>query len=177
MTHEIVYECLKSLENDKLKTAVLKRTDVFVIEEIGLFSCQIFSALDSILQFLMDNTLPFGGKLLMSCGDSKQLPPVTGQPIWSSVQSCTIMQVIVFKADVRAQDPNLCWINDQCRRDLNEDEADAVGNMVSSKCRFVSDWSQVPDTAVRIVSTRAAEETVMEEFLSRTRYYGLFGSR
>ena len=107
MSHEIVHECLKQLETDPLKTAVIKRTDVFLFEDIGLFSAQIFSASDFILQFLMRNCLSFGGKLLISCGDAKQLPLVTGQPIWSSVQMCTIMQIIVLKANVRAQDTNL----------------------------------------------------------------------
>ena len=166
ISHEIVHDCIKNLGNDPLKTAVIKRTDVFLIEEIGLFSAQIFTALDSILQFLMGNSLSFGGKLLISCGDAKQLPPVTGQPIWSSVQMCTIMQIIVFKADVRAQDPNLRWINDQCRRDLNEEQAALVADIVIENCTFVSDWKHVPENAVRIVSTRAAEEKVMDEFLS-----------
>jgi hypothetical protein len=32
-------------------------------------------------------------------------------------------------------------------------------------CTFVDDWSRVPDTAVRIVSTKKAEEQVMKDFL------------
>ena len=53
MSHEIIHDCLKNLEKDPLKTAVIKRTDVFFIEEIGLISSQMFTALDSILQYLM----------------------------------------------------------------------------------------------------------------------------
>ena len=166
MSHEIFHDCLKTLEKDPLKTAVIKRTDVFFFEEIGLFSSQIFTALDSILQFLMGNSLPFGGKLLISCGDSKQLPPVTGLPVWSSVQMCTIMEIIVFKADVRARDPDLKWLNDQCRRDLTEQEASDVADVVLQSCSFVPDWKDIPDGAVRIVSTREAEKAVMDEFLA-----------
>ena len=42
MSHEIIHECIKNLETDPMKTAVIKRTDVFINEEIGLFSTQIF---------------------------------------------------------------------------------------------------------------------------------------
>ena len=76
------------------------------------------------------------------------------------------MDVIVFKSDVRARDPNLRWLNDKCRQNLNDDEVDAVADMVMEHCTFVDDWKNVPENAVRIVSTRAAEQTVMEEFLS-----------
>ena len=65
-----------------------------------------------------------------------EITPVSGQPIWSSVQMCTVMQIIVFKADVRAQDPNLKWINDQCRRDLNEQEAHAIADNGSAALRI-----------------------------------------
>ena len=42
VSHAIVYDCLKNLERDPLKQAVLKRTDVFIYEEIGLLSSQVF---------------------------------------------------------------------------------------------------------------------------------------
>lgn len=34
------------------------------------------------------------------------------------------------------------------------------------ECSFADDWRQVPDTAVRIVPTKKAEEKVMKEFLA-----------
>ena len=166
VSHAVVSECLSKLEKDPLKLAVTKRTDVFVHKEISLLSSQTFGALDSILQFVMQNTLPWGGKLLISSGDAKQLPPVSGQPIWSSTFVCTSMDVIVFKSDVRARDPNLRWLNDQCRRDLDAVESAAVADRLVAHCRVAADWSLVPDNAVRIVSTRAAEQAVMEQFLA-----------
>ena len=166
LAHQIAQDCLKSLEKDPLKEAVVKRTDVFIYEEIGMLSTQTFCALDSLLQIIMGNTLPWGGKLLISSGDAKQLPPVSGQPIWSSVHMCTLMDVIVFKGDVRATDPNLRWLNDQCRRNLDAVESAAVADRLLTHCAVAADWSEVPENAVRIVSTRAAEQAVMEQFLA-----------
>jgi hypothetical protein len=166
VSSEIAHDCLKNLENDPMKKLLITRTDVFFFEEIGLLSAQIFCALDSVLQILINNLLPWGGKLLISSGDAKQLPPVSGQPIWSSVHMCTVMAVVVFNTDVRARDVHLRWLNDQRRRQLTLAEAIAVADIVLAHCRFVPEWIDVPDSAVRIVSIRAAENDTMEQFLS-----------
>ena len=165
-SQDIVNGCVKRLDADPLKRTMLRRTDVFVFEEIGLLSAEYFVALDGILRLIMNSNLPWGGKLLLSCGDAKQLPPVDGTMIWASVNMCTMMDVFVFKADVRARDINLRFLNDQCRRVLTEDECNAACDVVMRECTFERDWSTVPDIAVRIVSTKAAELTVTEEFLA-----------
>jgi PIF1-like helicase len=96
-SQDIVNDCLRRLERDTSRREMLKRTDVFIFEEIGLLSAEYFVALDAVLRVLMANGLPWGGKLLLSCGDAKQLPPVEGTMIWSSVNMCTMMEVFVFK--------------------------------------------------------------------------------
>jgi hypothetical protein len=115
---------------------------------------------------IVANSLPWGGKLLIFSGDAKHLPPISGQPLWSSIQMCTVMNVVMFTVDVRARDTVLKWLNDQCRRQLTADDAAATVDTILSQCRFVDDWTSVPDDAVRIVSTRAAEQVVMEQFLA-----------
>jgi hypothetical protein len=163
--HNISSSCLRQLQQDPLKEVMLKRTDVFVFEEIGLLSAEYFAALDNILRAVMGNSLPWGGKLLLSCGDSKQLPPIDGRPIWGCINMCTMMEVFVFTTDVRARDPKLRWLNSECRRELNADECKAVAEVVLTECQFVPDWTHVPDVAVRIVPTKAAELKVVEQFL------------
>jgi AAA domain len=69
----VAYRCLASLDKDPLRKAMIIRTDVFVFEEIGLLSSEYFVALDHVLRILMENSLPWGGKLLMSNGDHRQL--------------------------------------------------------------------------------------------------------
>jgi hypothetical protein len=77
-----------------------------------------------------------------------------------------MMQVVVFKADVRALDPQLRWLNAQCRRSLTEDECKTVADVVLLNCRFSPDWDSVPEDAVRIVPTKKAEKTIIEKYLS-----------
>ena len=127
-TQDIVNGCLQRLERDPAKKTMMRRTDVFIIEELGLISSEYFVALDSILRIIMGNSLPFGGKLVMASGDCKQLPPVEGTMIWASLNLCTMMDVFVFKADVRARDSHLKYLNSECRRQLNEGECKRAAN-------------------------------------------------
>jgi len=166
VTHTVAFDCLKNLDLDKSRKLLLKRTDVFVVEEIGLISAQIFATLDIVLQHLMQNTQPWGGKLLLCTGDARQLPPISGHPVWSSINMCTMMNVVLFTTYVRARDDDLRWINDETRRTLTTVEAERVAQFIVAKCTMVNDWSDVPGDAVRIVSTRAAEEMVMHQYLS-----------
>jgi hypothetical protein len=88
-----------------------------------------------------------------------------GRPIWCSMNMCTMMKVFIFTTDVRARDPNLRWLNSECRRSLTEPERRAVADMVLAQCRFEDTWSTVPEYAVRIVPTREAERAVVNEYL------------
>jgi Helitron helicase-like domain at N-terminus/PIF1-like helicase len=165
-SHGLAASCLSNLEKDPLRSALLKRTDVFVFEEIGLLSAEYFAAIDNVLRYLTGNSSPMGGKLFLSCGDSKQLPPIDGRPIWGSLNMCTMMDVFVFSCDVRARDDEtLQRLNSDCRRPLSAVECTTLADTVLRECRFEPDWSSVPDIAVRIVPTKAAEMNVMEEFL------------
>jgi hypothetical protein len=131
-----------------------------------LLSAEYFSAIDNVLRYLTGNASPMGGKLFLSCGDSRQLPPIDGHAIWGSLNMCTMMDVFIFNCDVRArEDEALQRINSDCHRELTESECSALADTVLNECRFEPDWSSVPDTAVRIVPTKAAEASVMEEFL------------
>jgi predicted GIY-YIG superfamily endonuclease len=165
-SHGIATDCLGRIRRDPVKMLMLKRTDVFVFEEIGMLSAEYFAALDNILRVTMGNSLPWGGKLLMCCGDAKQLPPIEGRPVWACTNMCTMMDVYVFTADVRARDPHLQWLNDKCRRQLSNDDCEAVAEVVLRECRFEQTWANVPELAVRIVSTKAAEQQVLDEFLA-----------
>jgi hypothetical protein len=165
--HKFASVCLAKLRMDPMKEALIKRTDVFIFEEIGLLSAEYFTAIDTVLKVLMCCSAPMGGKLFLSCGDCKQLPPIDGRPLWSSLNMCTMMHVFVFQCDVRARgDAILQRLNSDCRRTLTAAECRSVAEIVVRECRIVPDWSCVPDEACRIVSTKAAEMKVMEEFLS-----------
>jgi hypothetical protein len=160
VTTNIAYECLNALERDSLKKFVIKRTDLFFIEETGMLSKQLCAALDTVLQVIIGNSQPWGGKLVIFIGDAKQLPPISDQPVWSAPVMSTIMKVIVFMSNVRARDLDLRYLNEQCRCSFSAAEADTVADNALSRYTVVPTWVNVPDDAVRVVSTRAVESDI-----------------
>ena len=54
----------------------LRQVAVFLIDEVTMAHVQWLVAMDTCLQGLMANTLPFGGKVVVFAGDFRQLPPV-----------------------------------------------------------------------------------------------------
>lgn len=101
-----------------MKMLLIKRSDVYVFEGIDILSVQVFHAFDMVLQIVMENSLQWTGKLLICNDDVKELLPISGQSIWSSIQMCTVINVVVFTVNVRASNYILRWLNDQCRRQL-----------------------------------------------------------
>jgi predicted GIY-YIG superfamily endonuclease len=158
--------CMTALNKDPMKKFLIQRTDVFVFEEIGMLSAEYFAAVDNVLRAVVGSHLPWGGKLLLCCGDSKLLPPLEGRPIWASLNMSTMMDVFIFLVDVRAEDPRLRWLNSECRREFTmAEECRRFANVILESCHFVADWAKVPEMAVRLVPTKTAEVRMTDEFL------------
>ena len=60
---------------------LLSQIDVFIFQEIGLVSSEIYSIIDSAMKYLIDNDLSMGGKLVLANRDPHQLSSVTGRLI------------------------------------------------------------------------------------------------
>ncbi|KAF4524204.1 hypothetical protein B566_EDAN013323 [Ephemera danica] len=58
------------------KASALREAHVLINDEISMFQKEAFHIVDEILQAIMNNNKPFGGKLLIVSGDFKQLLPV-----------------------------------------------------------------------------------------------------
>ena len=54
----------------------LEKTDVLIIDEISMLTPTLFSKLDVLFRMARQSSDPFGGVLLIMCGDFTQLPPV-----------------------------------------------------------------------------------------------------
>ncbi len=69
----------KHIKNMKDTTRVLRMQTtlkIIYIDEVGMLSKDHMTFLNDILQFIKDNTKPFGGVQLVLCGDVMQLPPI-----------------------------------------------------------------------------------------------------
>jgi ATP-dependent DNA helicase PIF1 len=55
----------------------LNDPDIVIIDEISMVNSEIIDLLDQIFRKATKNDKPFGGKIVVFCGDFLQLPPVT----------------------------------------------------------------------------------------------------
>lgn len=65
-----------TLKLKKEKILLLKAVDIFIVDEISMVRSDIFEKISKILQIIMKNTKPFGGKRFVLFGDLYQLPPI-----------------------------------------------------------------------------------------------------
>ena len=59
---------------------VLIRAALLIVwDEVSMLSREILEALDRLLRVIMDTNVPFGGKVIVTVGDMRQLPPVDAE--------------------------------------------------------------------------------------------------
>jgi DNA replication protein DnaC len=162
-----IKSCVQSLYQHPMKLAKLVQTDIFFIDEIGMFNSEQFSIFDKVLQLIMNSRKPFGGKLVLASGDCLQLPPINGHSLWLSTYLLTCFQLYALKEYVRAEgDANLRLILKMFRKsEITNEEVELVWQLIESNCRFVSSWDEVPDMALRIVATKKARKKATNNFL------------
>ena len=162
---------VRKLKRNGQKMVLLQRNDVFLIEEAGLISAEIFAILDSAMREINNIDSPFGGKFLMISGDPLQLPPPQGMPFWTSIHIIPSFKVHTLKEYVRAAgDPLLQEVLSLMRNErLSHEELERIIEIVKQECNFVGDWKDIPNDAMRVVSTRKAEQVVINEFLESKR--------
>ncbi|KAF4689592.1 hypothetical protein FOZ60_001490 [Perkinsus olseni] len=153
--------CIVNLSYKPDLLLTLRRIDVWCIDEIGLISAETFSILDLVLQHVKDNTLPFGGCLVLGTGDMLQLNPSTGRPLWVSPHVLTTFTVIPLKHMVRAAgDGNLMRCLDILRQPFITDEnLLQITDLIEENCRFVPTFADVPFNTgtIRLFSRKIAE--------------------
>ena len=64
--------------SDDCYTRIWLMFQVFILEEIGLVSAEMFAVMDLVLRRLRESPVPFGGIFLLGSGDPLQLPPIKG---------------------------------------------------------------------------------------------------
>ena len=165
---------LGTLAKNPLKMEALCRIQVFILEEIGLVSAEMFAIMDLVLRRLRASPVPFGGIFVLASGDPLQLPPVEGMPIWCSRHLFTTFRVFVLHQYVRcALDRDLRRLITILRQMVVTDqECTEFSDIITRRCfprHFVPDWEDVPPAVLRVLSTRKAVATAVADYLRRKR--------
>ncbi|CAG0890579.1 unnamed protein product [Cyprideis torosa] len=160
-------DCIRNLTKNPIKLLILQRTNVFIFEEIGLVSAEMFAVLDSVMKYVMSCDLPFGGKLVIANGNHVQLQPIEGRPFWMSTHFMMSFDAIVLKEYVRmANDPTLQNILQLLRKSvICGEERKQVLDAIDNHCEFVDSWNQVPSARMRVLTTKKAQENINSKFL------------
>ena len=147
---------------------------VFILEEIGLVSAEMFAIMDLVLRRLRETPVPFGGIFLLGSGDPLQLAPVEGIPIWCSCHLLTTFRVFMLHEYVR------CAVDRDLRRlitimrhmDVTDQESTEFCEIITRRCsrrQLVPDWKDVPPAVLRVLPTRKAVATAVADYLRRKR--------
>jgi hypothetical protein len=154
-----------------LKLLILQRVTLFVIEEIGLISSETFGVMDTVMKYVMDNDLPFGGKLVIANGDPVQLEQIMGRPFWISTHLMMSFDIICLKKYVRmANDETLQDVLELMRSPtINEVGRSFITDAIEANCQFVSNWKDVSSDRMRVLTTKKAERAIIAEFLDEKR--------
>jgi len=98
--------------NKKLQKK-LEKCKVIVIDEISMLHQKQLNLVNEILQYTNDNSLPFGGKQMVLCGDFFQLPPI-GNHFEKSRDKFAFMGSSWVEAEF-----NICYLTEQFRQSAN----------------------------------------------------------
>ncbi|CAG0901418.1 unnamed protein product [Cyprideis torosa] len=164
-------DCIRNLAKNPMKLLILQRTNVFVVEEIGLVSAEMYGVLDTVMKYVMSNDLPFGGKLVIANGDHVQLEPILGRPFWMSTHLMISFDIMVLKKYVR-------MANDQTLQDvlqllrsctISGEDRKRVVDAIKARCEFVENWNNVPSERLRVLTTKKAQAAINDKYLQEKR--------
>ncbi|XP_052164729.1 uncharacterized protein LOC127781722 [Oryza glaberrima] len=124
-------------------TDLLRRASLIIWDEAAMTKRQAVETLDRSLQDIMDNTLPFGGKVIVFGGDFRQVLPVVTRGTRAQITDATLQRSYLWKNirkislshNMRAQsDP---WFSDYLLR---------IGN--GTENTIIDDYVHLPDEIV-----------------------------
>lgn len=64
------------LKSTGVQADVIRKAALILIDEVSMASKYVFSVIDRLLKEIMQNNLPFGGKIIVCSGDFRQTAPI-----------------------------------------------------------------------------------------------------
>ena len=168
---------LTTLTSKYSKYYFLQVLDVIFIDEIGQVSAELIATLDIVLRKLKMNDIFFGGILIISTMDHKQLAPIKGRPLLTSPHVLTCFDAFMLKQSVRANDDkNLSEIQDISRMYFkkyreNETLLPRFKSLLSEYCTFVPTWHSpliTPDVH-RIYGKKKPAKLASQEYIQQVK--------
>ena len=124
----IAPKCLDFLSKNLLTLSYLKTLDVLFLEEISLIPGFMLNVMDYVLRVIRQNEKPYGGILIISSGDHKQLDPIDGGSMWLGSECIVHFDILLLKNYVRcSEDKELEGVLEVFRKSApSQDEVEHV---------------------------------------------------
>ena len=146
-------ECNSKLENGTTQVAILRRTDVLVIDEFSMLDFFLFRTVEGLCRKFArrhSSSRAWGGRHILLLGDPAQLPAVSrldifGTTLWRQ------FSVLILREVKRAIEPVLSSILSKVRMGICDEEVDYT----LRSCMREQNWDTLDlDKTVVICSTR-----------------------
>lgn len=154
------------------KLALLRKVDIFFIDEFGTVSAELLSTMDIIMRRLRNSSQFMGGVVNIATYDYLQLAPVGGHPPLLSPHMLTSFTLKKLEHSVRAgKDPILQKIQQYTRlspREFAEIREEFV-SAVMTNCTFVDrfDDISISPTTLRMFGKRRAARVATDSLLAQ----------
>ena len=148
------------------------------MDEMGQISAETLSVLDIILRRIRSSTLFFGGVLIITTLDPKQLQPVVGRPVLTSPHVISSFDFRRLVRSVRASgDPMLQRIQDIARMMVSSYVAhpevlQEFQQLLSNNCTFVPTWDHpdITNNVFRVFGKHSAALAAEKAFLQQIQH-------
>ena len=117
-----------SLENGTVDAALIKKTDVIIIDEFAMIDARIFTIIEQLCRKYTTKDgryKAWGGRHIILSGDPAQLPPVSNTDIFNTKHWFNF-KILQLKEIVRAKDPNLSSVLMKIREGVCDEQVDLV---------------------------------------------------
>jgi ATP-dependent DNA helicase PIF1 len=120
----------KKVRYNKIMNNRWMRLDLLIVDEVSMFSIELFEKLEKLARHLRKDNRPFGGIQLLLCGDFLQLPVVLSNkfcfesPVWATC----ISKVIMLDEVIRQKDKTFISVLNKIRMgNIDQECKDVIG--------------------------------------------------
>ena len=155
-----------SLENGTVDAALIKKTDVIIMDEFAMIDARIFTIIEQLCRKYTTKDgryKAWGGRHVILFGDPAQLPPVSNTDIFNT-KLWFNFKLLQLKEIVRAKDSNLISVLLKIREGVCDEQVDSV-----LKSRLVKpNIASVDLTKTVIICSRCKEvDAINDQCLQR----------
>ena len=166
---------IRNLLSNVKQWELLRQVDVILLDELGQVDARLLTVLDMMMRRVRRSTLWFGGVILITTMDIKQLKPVRGLPPLLSPSMISCFRYHEFKVILRTFDKALQRLQEISRMSAsflrdNEQMKDEIKNLLcDAKCNFVKSINDpsIPSDAIYTFPRNETCSKVEKQVLAR----------